>query len=230
MKRFYEDVSCVSIDGKWEIRLDGRCVKTPLKAEFSVPYLGLAEAVMAEWQGQGEDILPETMPLVRMVNTVIDKVRLDRDAMTEQLLDYAPHDLLLYRAEEPQKLVVRQVEIWQPILDWFFDAYGVRLVATEGIMPVSQDEKALGKIADLVAGLDDWHFAVLQNLAGLTGSLVIAFAIINGELSLDDAMVAANIDEAHQAENWGLDARVERLQGEMRAEIEAMQIFLELCE
>ena len=55
MKRFWKDVAVVE-DG---IRLDGRPVRTPARAELKLPTAALAEAVAGEWRAQAESIIAE---------------------------------------------------------------------------------------------------------------------------------------------------------------------------
>ena len=57
-RRFYTSVSVTEDFG---IALDGRVVKTPFKSRLILPTRALAEAVAAEWEGQGEKINPATM-------------------------------------------------------------------------------------------------------------------------------------------------------------------------
>ena len=52
-KRFYKSVAVTETFG---IALDGKTVKTPLKAPLVLPNRALAEAVAAEWEAQTEVI------------------------------------------------------------------------------------------------------------------------------------------------------------------------------
>ena len=70
-KRFYKDVTVTEDLG---IALDGRPVKTPMKAPLVLPTRALADAVAAEWAEQGEEIKPATMYLTKLANTAIDRV------------------------------------------------------------------------------------------------------------------------------------------------------------
>ena len=68
-KRFYKDVS---VGAEREILLDGRVVKTPMKAKLALPTLALADAVADEWRAQVGVINPALMPLTKLANTAID--------------------------------------------------------------------------------------------------------------------------------------------------------------
>src|SRR5271154_1474123 len=118
MKRFYKTVSVEPGEGGFAVRLDGRPVKTPARETLAVPTRDLAEAIAAEWRGQGADILPETMPLTKSANTAIDRVAHHREATIAELLNYASADLLCYRAEEPADLAALQAREWDHWLSW----------------------------------------------------------------------------------------------------------------
>jgi chaperone required for assembly of F1-ATPase len=74
MPRFYKEVGVDPGEGGFALRLDGRAVRTPGKAVLAVPSAELAEAIAGEWQAQGKEIDPATMPLTRLANTVIDRI------------------------------------------------------------------------------------------------------------------------------------------------------------
>ncbi|WP_424361920.1 ATP12 family protein [Methylocystis parvus] len=57
-KRFYKEAAIGEAEGGYSILLDGRPVNTPAKRRIIVPSRDLAEALAAEWAGQGEKIDP----------------------------------------------------------------------------------------------------------------------------------------------------------------------------
>ena len=105
MKRFYTLASTQEKNGQYYITLDGKTVKTQSGHDLGTPSKALAEAIMAEWAAQGEEILPDSMPLTQILNTKIDRVSEQRDVMSKTLLNYLDTDLLCYRANEPEELI-----------------------------------------------------------------------------------------------------------------------------
>ena len=95
-KRFYKSVAVTEQLG---IALDGRSVKTPLKAPLVLPNRALAEAVAAEWDAQVEVINPHAMPLTKLANTAIDRAVAERSKITAEILEFAGSDMVCYRAE-----------------------------------------------------------------------------------------------------------------------------------
>src|ERR1700730_16722941 len=74
-RRLYETVVVEAVGERFAPLLDGQQIKTPGRKLLAVPSHALAQALAAEWQRQGERLDPARMPLVRLVNSVIDGVQ-----------------------------------------------------------------------------------------------------------------------------------------------------------
>ncbi len=111
-KRFYKDVGLGAALGGFAILLDGRPVKTPAKGELVFPREGLATAVAEEWSAQATHINPALMPLTKLCNTAIDRVRGREGEIATEITQFAGSDLVCYRAERPAKLVAMQAAAW----------------------------------------------------------------------------------------------------------------------
>ena len=105
MKRFYKDVAIKKGAGGYGITLDGRSVKTPAKAALGAPTKKLAELMAAEWQAQGEEIDPISMPLNRLANTAIDRTSIKKDHVVDEVMGYGRFDQLCFRADAPKELI-----------------------------------------------------------------------------------------------------------------------------
>jgi chaperone required for assembly of F1-ATPase len=222
MKRFYKEVAAsAGADGGYTVLLDGKAVKTPTRALRSLPNLRLAEAIAEEWRAQGETFDRQTMPLTRLAFAAIDVLMAERSAIAAQVLEYAKHDLLCYRAEEPPELVARQTHAWDPLLDWAAETYGARLNVGSGIQHVAQPAEAIAELERTIARYDDFELAALHTTTTITGSLILALALAEEEVNAEEAFAAATLDETFQAEKWGRDdeagCRRERLLSELAA-------------
>jgi len=207
-KRFYAHATVEQGTGRTGLRilLDGKPARTPKKHDLALPALALAEAVAREWEAQRQHVDPATMPLTRLVNTVIDGVQGRRSEVRSDIVKYAGSDLLCYRAEGPEKLVALQAATWDPILAWANSTRGIRLAPSQGVMPVSQSREALDHAGRAVAALDAFRLAALHVMVTLTGSAVLGLAVLNGHLSAEAAWAAAHVDEDWQIAQWGGDA------------------------
>ena len=228
MKRFSRDATVRPGPGGGEVLLDERPVKTPARRALALPTEALAKAVAAEWNAQGEDIRPRTMPLTGLANAAIDRVAPDPDAFARNLAQYGESDLLCYRADAPPSLVARQTALWDPILAWARRRYDVNFEVVTGIIHRPQPAHTITQLSQAVATRDPFELAALSPLVTISGSLVIALALAEEAIDLAAAWAAATLDEAWQAEQWGADAEAAQVLENRRAEFAAAYRFLEL--
>lgn len=134
MKKFYQKAEAGTAPGGFVIRLDGKTLKTPLQHPLILQSKELAEEMAVEWNAQGADIIPASMPLTQLVNTMIDKsTGPDRAAMDAEMCRYAGSDLICYFATHPADIVQRQQALWLPLIEWLAAEKGIRLETVSGI-------------------------------------------------------------------------------------------------
>ena len=213
MKRFYEDVAVVAEAGGLGLRLDGKPLRTPAKAPLLLPSRALAEAIAAEWRGQGVTVKLTELPLTRLASTGLDLVAARRGEIAAEVARYAGTDLVCYRVEHPPELARRQHATWQPLIDWATLRYDAPLEVTVGILPVTQSPATLRAFALAVESYGHLELAALHLATSAAGSLVVALALIEGRLDVESAFAAAQLDESFEIEQWGEDAE----QAERRA-------------
>jgi chaperone required for assembly of F1-ATPase len=206
MKRFYKEVAVAASDGGFAVLLDGRSVKTPARNALLLPTEKLATAIAAEWRAQGEEVIATAMPLLRLANTVMDGVIPNREGVIDAILRFGENDLICYRAHQPPDLVARQREGWDPVLAWARQKFGAGLLVADGITHVDQPPETLAALRQALAKYDPFTLAGLHVVASITGSLVLALAVAEGEIIGAHAFALSRIDETYQAEKWGEDA------------------------
>ena len=210
-KRFWT-LADVARDGDgFAIELDGRRVKTPAKAALILPTRDMAEAAAAEWAAQDKAINPETMPVTRSANAAIDKVHHQHGEVADMLAAYGDTDLLCYRAEEPDALVARQAEQWDPALNWAERTLRARLNTHAGVVHSPQDPDALARLSERVHALSDFQLAAFHDLVSLSGSLVLGFAATMDWRAPEDIWNLSRLDELWQEEKWGPDDEAQAL-------------------
>jgi chaperone required for assembly of F1-ATPase len=209
MKRFYKTVSVGDGEDGFRILLDGRPVKTPAKNLLALPTRALADAIVAEWAGQGDEIAPLSMPFLRLADTVIDGVAANRAAVVEAILRFGENDLLCYRAGQPPDLAKLQREGWDPVLDWARRRYGVEFVVVEGFGHQDQPPQTLTTFRAALVQQDSFSLAALHVVASIAGSVVLALALAEGELVPAQLFALSRIDEEYQAGKWGRDHEAE---------------------
>jgi chaperone required for assembly of F1-ATPase len=203
-RRFYSQVEVGEGPEGFQIRLDGKPVRTPARRILAAPTRALAQALAGEWEAQREHIEPVKMPLTRLANSIIDGVVDAPGPVTHEIAKYLASDLLFYRAGEPRKLVERQARLWDPWLAWARDTLGARFVLSEGVVHIAQPEAALAAGRAAIPH-DPWQVGALSSITTLTGSALLALALLRGAISVDDAWAAAHVDEDWNMEQWGRD-------------------------
>jgi chaperone required for assembly of F1-ATPase len=227
MKRFYT-AAIVTGEGPFGIALDARPLRTPSRAPLALPTRGLAQGIAAEWNAQGEAILPRTMPLTGLANAAIDRVAPDTAAFADGLAVFAANELLAYRADHPPPLVAHQAAGWDPWLAWARARYDIDFTLVTGIIHRPQPAATLARIAAAYRAFDAFRLAALNPVVTISGSAVIGLAVADGAMDADTAWAIGHLDELWQAEQWGKDPLAEAGHAERQADLGAAVAMLRL--
>jgi chaperone required for assembly of F1-ATPase len=205
-KKFYEKADIKEQEDGFSIELDGRPVKTPGKQVLKLPGSTSAQIVADEWNAAEEVINPLKMPATRLANTAIDGVVNEMQAVMEDITRYAGSDLVCYRAANPQGLVEKQREHWDPILDWALSELGANFETGEGIAFVTQPKESIALFgARLKNHADPFKLASIHTFTSISGSALIALALADEHLDAETAWAAAHVDEDWNIAQWGED-------------------------
>jgi chaperone required for assembly of F1-ATPase len=227
-KRFYKSASVEPADEGFAVKLDGRPIRTPGKALLALPTDAAAKLLADEFDAQAETIDPMSMPALRLVNTAIDGVASDPQAVLEDMLRFASSDLLCYRADGPQGLVDRQNAHWDPVIDWARAALGARFNVAEGVIHVEQPRETIAVVdVHLKQRAEPLKLAALHVMTSLTGSALLTLAVEAGELDPETAWAAAHVDEDWQIEHWGQDAEAMARRAQRKRDFLAAVALLE---
>jgi chaperone required for assembly of F1-ATPase len=227
-KRFYKVAAVLPMDGGFAVGLDGRVPKTPGMKPVVVPSAQLAQALAVEWAAQGEFIDPQTMPLVRLVNSGVEAGEESMPALRAEIVKYAGNDLLLYRADAPESLVQRQEQVWDEVLVKLARHFSIAFQPTVGIVHQPQPPATLARLG---AALEDEPLLPLtasNSIMSITGSGLLSIAVRHGLITAEEAWVAAHVDEDHQIGLWGEVEEITTRRAKRRSEFNAAICVLEL--
>ena len=243
LDRFYKDVTVAPVDVPVHdpvhnqsdppalslgVLLDGRPVRTPAKGSLWSPSVALAEAMANEWREQKETIDLGAMPLTQISSAAIDRVAPRRSEVIDDLAQQARSDLVFYRAEAPEELVRLQTTHWQPVVDWVTREFNANFVVTAGVMPVSQSDAAVSAMAHIIGQKSDYFLAALSLAASASKSLLLAMALAERRLALDDVATAAMLDEDFQAARWGEEEEAKVRRAALVADLKDADRFFSL--
>src|SRR6516162_4532827 len=230
-RRFYEMVTIAAGEAGHEgqngyrLCLDGKPIRTPGRRTLAAPGAELARALADEWAAQGEYIDPVKMPLTRLANTIIDGVGAAQDQVAAEIRKYLASDLVFHRAVSPAALRARQAQHWDPLLSWARQALGADFKLAAGVVHVDQPASALDR-AGVALPLDVWRLGAMHAATTLTGSALIALALMHGAVTPEAAWQAAHIDEDWNMEQWGRDEIALKRRGFRFAEFNAAALVL----
>jgi chaperone required for assembly of F1-ATPase len=228
-KRFYEKAAAGDhAQAAYPVLLDGRPVRTPGRRPLAAPTRALAQAIAGEWSAQGDLIDPARMPLTRLSNSVIDAVADGPAPVADEVAKYLGSDLLCYRAEGPEGLVARQVEVWDPLLAFARDYLGARFVQVEGVTFKPQPEHAVAAAREHIPS-DAWRLGAVSSITTLTGSAILALALAKDAVTAETAWTAAHLDDDWQMAQWGHDELALQRRAFRRGEFDAAATVLRLA-
>ncbi len=228
MRRFWREVAPVPVAGGFAIHLDGRPLRLPEGEALRLPGATLAAAVAEEWRGLGAEFTYEEVPLTRLCGTGMTKIAPDPAPSIAALARYGESDLLCYRASDPEALVRRQQERWQPWLEWAAKTLDAPLRVASGVMPHRQKEASLAALRAALAARGPIALAALAVLVPALGSLVLGLAVAEGALTAAEAHELAELDALFQEDLWGRDEEAAARRARILDEITASARLLAL--
>ncbi|EJF75815.1 ATPase [Bartonella alsatica] len=229
-KRFYKEVKILCEEKGFSLLLDEYPVKTPAKRHFLVPTEVFATLVAQEFESQKEVINPAKMPITCLVNTVIDGIADDMQAVFEDVLRFVACDMIFYRVQTPKELVQRQCEQWDSLLDWAEGTLGARFYLTEGLMHVKQSREAIQAVSNYLRKIESpYVLAAIHTMTTLTGSALIALAVAAKKIDADHAWVIAHLDEDWVIEQWGGDEEAMTRRAYKKVEFNAAAAVITAC-
>ena len=225
-KRFYAKADVSKPTAALPSRSTASRSARPRAGRWSCPVREIADAIAAEWQAQKETIDPLTMPLTRFANSVVrgrgrsargSSPTTSRNICTPIFCSIAPAIRKRWSRARPRH--------WDPVLFWAADTLGAHFILAEGIVHVRQPDSAVDA-ARAAFPADPWSIAALHVVTTLTGSALLALALLHGVLDPDQVWAAAHVDEDWNADKWGVDEEVAARRAARLVDFEAAAFIL----
>ena len=207
----------------YAIHRNGRYLMTPAGSAFRAPTEKLAQSIANEWQAQGEKIIPSQMPMTQLMATALDLVSKGREKTITGLLAYIASEHLCHRAEEPEALVAKQEQLWQPFLSWCTQRFDVGFVTGCGVMPIAQSPETTERLRVVLESYDDFKLTGLSSATDTSGSLILGLALAEEFAPADAVFQASELDTDHQAIKWGEDPVTLARQKAIRDDLDACE-------
>jgi ATP synthase F1 complex assembly factor 2 len=203
-RRFYKKVLVYRMEDGFGVQLDHRKLRTPQRKLFLVPTESLALAVAQEWEAQDSILQPSLMHLTSLCNTVLDNPQQTTSARTvDSLLKHLETDTILYRQGEPESLVAMQRKEWDPVLEWFNGRFGTDVQASLSLQPPSLPPPSFSSLSLFLCQLNHWTLEGLRYGVESCQSLILASALLEGQLDVESTADLSRLELRHQIKQWG---------------------------
>nr|AEE62847.1 unknown [Dendroctonus ponderosae] len=220
--------SILKSDGKFEITLDQRKLKTPKGSPFLVDTEPLALAVATEWNSQKGKIVQSKMHITTLCNTVLDNPNnLTKLDIVNYIVNCLDTDTVLYQANEDEDLLKFQITEWDPVIEWFNKRFNVKLKKSVqmDVSPVSEEDKTT-----LIRHLMSYNFASVNGfLYGVDTlkSVILTLAATDRYLTPEKAVLLSRLEEEYQCGRWGRVEWAHDLnQQELQSRLAAVVLFV----
>lgn len=228
MKRFYKKTNVLYADGKYEISLDQRKLRTPRGAVLQVESEPLAIALATEWDQQKETINRSNMHLTSLVNTSLDNPNnLSKLDLVNYMLNYLPTDTVLYQSEQDDELYQMQLKEWDPVIQWFNDRYQVDMKKNRDLnTPVISEEIRL-RVGKHLMSYDESCLHGFVFAVDVLKSVILACACIDRHVNVEKAVLLCRLEEEYQCLNFGrVEYAHDSNQQDLQARLAAAVLFI----
>ncbi|KAF8792409.1 ATP synthase mitochondrial F1 complex assembly factor 2-like [Argiope bruennichi] len=204
VKRFYRSVHVSESDGRYEISLDKRKLKTPSGTLLQLPNEALAAAIATEWDLQQKIIQRHNMHLTALCNTAIDNpCHQNHENIVDGMLQYLSSDTLCFRSNDPPSLAELQKEKWDPLLKWFENRYHVKINISEDVSTNPVPDETLYQLRKHLLSYSHWCLIGINFTAENLKSLILTLAVINHVIDVEKAVELSRLETVFQIQNWG---------------------------
>ncbi|KZT60360.1 ATP12-domain-containing protein [Calocera cornea HHB12733] len=209
-KRFWKSVHVTPSKEDPEafiITLDKRPLKTPGGKPLAVPSSRplLASLIAHEWDMQENSIRTYALPLTSLTSRAIDGMTNDEvhAKVRNELLRYFDTDTICFHEHDQEGLIRLQETHWIPLIEWAKDKFGVEIRIFTELLGNQQPPETRKAFEEHIAQYDPWQLAALERATFSTKSFLIALALVEGRLTVEEAAHAANVEVNAQILRWG---------------------------
>lgn len=150
----------------------------------------------------------------------------------ESVLELIDSDVVILRNSANATFNALQVELHDPLIQWFEEEFGVKLNITDSLSNCQfheQPRETMHAIFDIIKKMDNWSFVAFGSLVESTLSVVISLALWHRKISVENAF------RASKAEHLAFDAQFGEVEGStdvrnqyLYTDIAASTLFLHL--
>ncbi|RKP22800.1 hypothetical protein SYNPS1DRAFT_33539 [Syncephalis pseudoplumigaleata] len=208
IKRFWKKADIKTDADAIQVMLDGRSLKTidGHPCRLSPDDRCIAVAVAGEWESATEQVKPHGLAVTSIVARAIDTFG-DAEARAkaiDKLMAFLHRDTLCYEHDHPSSLVELQSMHWRPLVEWARQRYQVELTVTNSIMGIQQPQATVDALRAVVATYSPLQLAAFEQAVLASKSFIIALALTERQINVQQAVEAAQAEVLAQIKQWGM--------------------------
>ena len=92
---------------------------------------------------------------------------------------------------------------WSPIISRLNERYDLNIKTTTGIVKIKQDEHVINKLKAIISSFDNVKLAAFEKVVLRSKSFFIALALLENEISVNEAALATRLEVIQQIKLWG---------------------------
>lgn len=141
-----------------------------------------------------------SLPLTSIVVRAIDSFQIEeqRQLSIEKLVRYIHTDSTIYMQEYPSSFVTLQKNHWEPLHAWLLENYSIKMVTTTGLVPIQQPLNTITTLKSIISAYEPFKLAAFEKAVLRSRSFMIGFALIEDYISVDEAVIASNLEVIQQ--------------------------------
>lgn len=155
----------------------------------------------------------------------VTEIAKDRETVINRLIDFSRTDMLLFWSGN-QELSEIQQKLWMPVLLWAKEKFDTKFKTTQTLDVPEQENEVETKLKNFMQALSDKELTGFYYAALNMRSVLLAAALIKGQITADQAFEASCIEELWQAKHWGKEETADcRRQGLLK-ELQEIEAFV----
>uniref|UniRef100_H2ZQP5 ATP synthase mitochondrial F1 complex assembly factor 2 n=1 Tax=Ciona savignyi TaxID=51511 RepID=H2ZQP5_CIOSA len=230
-KKFYKEARICHSDGGFEINLDNRKLRTPNGNIVKLPTEALAHSVSIEWNSQKNVLKLDQMPMTTLCFSAVENVgTVPAESLVSSCLKYLHTDTLLCRMNEPPEFDQLQTEKWDPMIQWLKQRHNVDVTPSSGFaLPVISGD-AEPVLSRYLLSYNYWSVIGFERMVSTLKSLILPLALIDREISVEEAVSLSRLEQEYQISKWGNIAWHHDFElVETRMKTAAAALFIHMC-
>ena len=108
-----------------------------------------------------------------------------------------------FHEPSPDSLVRLQDKHWIPLLEWINKTYNVKVSVFDSLFNTRQPQETEDKLRKVIEQYDVYQLAAFERAVLTSKSFVLSLALVEGKLSVEEAVQCAQVEVQSQIDRWG---------------------------